>query len=101
MLISSTITLSKVEQMELTQRAASQAGRADEARRVRLILLLGAGHTSAEFVTFLTDIVAHRLHGKEIHVIADNLSARKSPPVKAFLDAHPKVYLHFTPTYSS
>jgi hypothetical protein len=38
--MSSTIALTKMEQAELTQRATSQAGRADEARRARLILLL-------------------------------------------------------------
>jgi transposase len=58
-------------------------------------------HTSAEFVAFLTDIVINQPRGKEIHVIADNLSAHKSAPVKEFLEAHPKVHLHFTPTYSS
>jgi hypothetical protein len=58
-------------------------------------------HTSAEFVAFLTDIVINQPRGKEIHVIADNLSAHKSAPVKEFLEAHPKVQLHFTPTYSS
>jgi transposase len=60
-----------------------------------------ARHTSAEFVAFLTDIVANQPRGKEIHVIADNLSAHKSQPVKDFLEAHSKVHLHFTPTYSS
>ena len=45
--MSSTIMLSKAEQIELTQRAGSQSGRADEARRARLILLLDAGHTWA------------------------------------------------------
>ena len=60
-----------------------------------------ARHTSAEFVAFLADIVVNQPRGKEIHVIADNLSAHKSPPVKDFLAAHPKVHLHFTPTYSS
>jgi transposase len=58
-------------------------------------------HTSAEFVAFLADIVANQPRGKEIHVIADNLSAHKSPTVKEFLAKHPKVQLHFTPTYSS
>src|ERR1700691_4798909 len=58
-------------------------------------------HTSAEFVAFLSDIVANQPRGKEIHVIADNLSAHKSQPVKDFLEAHRKVHLHFTPTYSS
>src|SRR5271166_1479534 len=60
-----------------------------------------ARHTSAEFVAFLADIVANQPRGKEIRVIADNLSAHKSQPVKAFLEAHKKLHLHFTPTYSS
>jgi transposase len=58
-------------------------------------------HTSAEFIAFLTDILVNQPRGKEIHVIADNLSAHKSQQVKDFLLAHPKVHLHFTPTYSS
>jgi transposase len=60
-----------------------------------------ARHTSAEFVAFLTDLVVNQPRGKEIHVIADNLSAHKTDLVDKFLTAHPKVHLHFTPTYSS
>jgi len=60
-----------------------------------------ARHTSAEFVAFLTDIVVNQPRGKEIHVIADNLSAHKTAKVKEFLEAHPNVHLHFTPAYSS
>jgi len=58
-------------------------------------------HTSAEFVAFLTDIVINQPKGKEIHVIADNLSAHKTKAVAEFLAEHSKVHLHFTPTYSS
>ena len=58
-------------------------------------------HTSAEFVAFLTDIVINQPRGKEIHVIADNLSAHKTKRVEQFLTDHPNVHLHFTPTYSS
>jgi transposase len=58
-------------------------------------------HTSAEFVAFLTDIVVNQPRGKEIHVIADNLSAHKTEMVKDFLHSHPNVHMHFTPTYSS
>ena len=58
-------------------------------------------HTSAEFVAFLTDIVANQPKGKEIQVIAYNLSAHKTKQVDQFLDEHPTVHLHFTPTYSS
>ncbi len=58
-------------------------------------------HTSAEFVAFLTDLVANQPQGKEIHVIADNLSAHKTQKVDEFLATHPSVHMHFTPTYSS
>jgi transposase len=58
-------------------------------------------HTSAEFVAFLTDLVVNQPRGKEIHLIADNLSAHKTAQVDAFLEAHPSVHLHYTPTYSS
>jgi transposase len=60
-----------------------------------------ARHTSAEFVAFLADIVVNQPRGKEIHVIADNLSTHKTEQVAMFLQTHPSVHLHFTPTYSS
>jgi transposase len=58
-------------------------------------------HTSEQFVAFLTDIVTSQPIGKEIHVIADNLSAHKTTRVADFLTQHTNVRLHFTPTYSS
>jgi transposase len=58
-------------------------------------------HTSAEFVAFLTDIVAHQPRNRDVHVIADNLSAHKTKLVQDFLAQHPHVHLHYTPTYSS
>lgn len=60
-----------------------------------------ARHTSADFVTFLTGLVATQPTDRAIHVILDNLSAHKTPQVTAFLETHPQVQLHFTPTYSS
>ena len=60
-----------------------------------------ARHTSAEFVAFLADIVAHQPRRKEIHVICDNLSAHKTKGVDDFLIKYPNVHLHYTPTYSS
>src|SRR6266478_5862884 len=42
-----TIVLTDAERMELNQRAASRSGRADDARRARLMLLLETGHTWA------------------------------------------------------
>lgn len=58
-------------------------------------------HTSEAFVEFLDDIVATHARQREIHVIVDNLAAHKTKGVQAFLEAHPRVQLHFTPTYSS
>ncbi|HJN16907.1 MAG TPA: IS630 family transposase, partial [Armatimonadota bacterium] len=60
-----------------------------------------ARHTSQDFVTFLGEVVASCEPDQEIHIILDNLSAHKTRHVAAFLDAHPHVSLHFTPTYSS
>src|SRR6186997_2967554 len=39
------ITLTRSERMELERRAASRTGRAEDARRARVILLLAEGHT--------------------------------------------------------
>jgi transposase len=58
-------------------------------------------HTSEEFVAFLSEIVAHQPKGREIHIIADNLSAHKTKRVDAFLAQHKNLRMHFTPTYSS
>jgi hypothetical protein len=57
--------------------------------------------TSAAFVDFLGEIVASQPIGREIHVIADNLSTHKTHVVRTFLIDHPNVTIHFTPTYSS
>jgi transposase len=58
-------------------------------------------HTSAEFVAFLGEIVDSQPAGREIHVIADNLSAHKTQKVTEFLAERTNVHLHYTPTYSS
>ena len=60
-----------------------------------------ARHTSADFVQFLTTVVATQPARRAIHIILDNLATHKTKQVQAFLAAHPTVRLHFTPTYSS
>jgi transposase len=60
-----------------------------------------ARHTSEEFVDFLGQVVRLCKPKQEIHIIVDNLSAHKTKQVTEFLDTHPEVKLHFTPTYSS
>ena len=60
-----------------------------------------ARHTSDEFVDFLEQVIGLCKPKQEIHVILDNLSAHKTQKVASFLQEHPNVRLHFTPTYSS
>lgn len=56
---------------------------------------------SANFVDFLTDLVAQTPRHLELHCIVDNLSAHGTPLVEKFLDNHPRVFLHNTPTHAS
>ena len=58
-------------------------------------------HTSADFVAFLNEIVKKTPEGKDVHIVLDNLSAHKTQAVRDFLEDHPKIQFHFTPTYSS
>jgi transposase len=60
-------------------------------------------HTAVDVLRFFKLIDLHVDKDLDIHVILDNLSAHKAPPVADWL-AHPKRarwHLHFTPTSSS
>ena len=60
-------------------------------------------HKSTDVLAFFKWIDLHVPRDLEIHVVLDNLSAHKAPPVTEWL-AHPKRarwHLHFTPTSSS
>ncbi len=70
-------------------------------RNGRVIGKTVARHTSAEFVAFLSALVAEHPAKQEIHIIVDNLSAHKTKLVHQFLGSHRNVHLHYTPTYSS
>ena len=58
-------------------------------------------HRAVEFKKFLTKIDQQVPEGLQIHLICDNYGTHKHPTIKAWLDKHPRVHLHFTPTYSS
>jgi len=58
-------------------------------------------HTSDDFLAFLTQVVDVQPRRREIHIILDNLATHKTQKVRTFLATHPRVHLHFTPTYSS
>lgn len=58
-------------------------------------------HRAKDFVAFLRKVSKTVEPGVEVHMILDNLSAHKAPPVKRWLARHPEFHLHFTPTYAS
>lgn len=58
-------------------------------------------HRAKDFVDFLHELDDQVESGLEIHVVLDNLSTHKAPPVHRFVLRHPRFHLHFTPTYAS
>lgn len=59
-------------------------------------------HRAKDFVSFLGELDKAVEDHLEVHVILDNLSAHKAPPVARWLVRHPRFHhLHFTPTYAS
>jgi len=58
-------------------------------------------HRSKEFIRFLKKIDQETPADLDLHLILDNSSTHKSPPVKRWLRRHPRFHLHFTPTSSS
>jgi transposase len=57
-------------------------------------------HTAADFLSFL-NVIVKRYRRTELHVILDNSSTHKTPEVLAWLEKHPRVHFHFTPTGAS
>ena len=58
-------------------------------------------HRASEFKKFLTQIDQAVPAEFDVHLICDNLATHKTPAITAWLAAHPRFHLHFTPTSSS
>lgn len=58
-------------------------------------------HTHAEWLKFLRQIDRHTPKDKTLHLIADNYATHKHPAVQEWLDKHPRIHMHFTPTSAS
>lgn len=58
-------------------------------------------HRAVEFIGFLDEIDSTTNPTLDLHVILDNSSTHKTQEVKAWLEAHPRFKLHFTPTSAS
>lgn len=57
-------------------------------------------HRHQEFLAFLRRLV-RRFPAQDLHLVLDNLSAHKTPEVRAWLKRHPRIQVHFTPTSGS
>jgi transposase len=109
----------QIQALERTQpllpmRAGQAARRTHDYRRNGLVSLYAAleiasgnvigecsqRHTGADFLRFLK-----RLNGayrrRELHVVLDNSSTHSTPEVRTWLEKHPRIHLHFTPTSAS
>jgi len=58
-------------------------------------------HRSREFLAFLRQIEGNVDGHLDLHLIMDNSSTHKTKEVGEFLDAHPRIKVHFTPTSAS
>ena len=55
-------------------------------------------HRHEEFIHFLSEVEAAVPEEIALHVVVDNYATHKHGNVKAWLEEHPRVTLHFTPT---
>jgi transposase len=57
-------------------------------------------HGKAEFGDFLKK-VARAYPRRKLHIVVDNYHTHKHPEIQAWLEKHPRIHLHFTPTSGS
>src|ERR687894_721979 len=57
-------------------------------------------HRHQEFLALLKQLPA-AYPRRQLHVVVDNLATHKHPAVRAWLERHPRITLHFTPTSGS
>jgi transposase len=57
-------------------------------------------HTAADFLAFLRQVERAYPEG-ELAVVLDNVSSHKTPAIREWLEAHPRISFHFTPTSAS
>jgi transposase len=56
--------------------------------------------TSTNFLRFMNDVVA-AFPNRDLHVILDNLNIHKNAAAQRWLQRHPSVHFHHTPTHAS
>ena len=66
-----------------------------------VITALHRRHRAIEFRKFLATIDAQVPDHLDVHLVCDNYGTHKAPTVQSWLANHPRVHMHYTPTYSS
>ena len=67
----------------------------------KVIGRLHSRHRAIEFKKFLQTLDREVPRELDVHLVLDNSSTHKTPAIKAWLAAHPRFVVHFTPTSSS
>ena len=67
----------------------------------KVIASLHRHHRADEFTKFLMTLDKQTPPGLDLHLALDNYATHKTPAIKAWLLAHPRFHLHFTPIGSS
>lgn len=67
----------------------------------RVLSTTAARHTHVEWLAFLQKLHRQTPAELSLHLIVDNYATHKHPVVRAWLEKHPRMHLHFTPTGSS
>ena len=67
----------------------------------KILSRTAARHTHREWLDFLRHLDRETPAELTLHLIIDNYATHKHPKVRAWLEKHPRLVLHFTPTGSS
>lgn len=67
----------------------------------RILSTTAVQHTHAEWLSFLKKLHRQTPKPLALHLIVDNYATHKHPTVMAWVQRHPRIHLHFTPTGSS
>ena len=85
---------------DYTRHATSTLFAALEVATGRVTAACKPRHRRTELLVFLRQ-VTRAYPDDELHLVMDNYATHKTPEVRAWLEANPRVHVHFTPTSAS
>ena len=85
---------------EYTRHGTSTLFAALEVATGRVTAACKPRHRSTELLVFLRQ-VTRAYPDDELHLVMDNYATHKTPEVRAWLEANPRVHVHLTPTSAS